>query len=62
VVIWIVVDAQGNVQNVRVVKPLGLGLDEKAVEAVHTWRFKPGMRNGAPVAVQMSVEVLFRLL
>jgi TonB family protein len=62
VVIWIVVDAQGNVQNVRVVKPLGLGLDEKAAEAVRTWRFKPGMRNGAPVAVQMSVEVLFRLL
>jgi TonB family protein len=43
------------------VKPLGLGLDEKAIEAVHTWKFKPASRNGSPVAVRMSVEVSFRL-
>jgi periplasmic protein TonB len=61
VVLWIVVDAQGNVTDARVVKPLGLGLDEKAVEAVHTWKFKPAIRNGAPVPVRASVEVTFRL-
>jgi len=61
VVLWIVVDAQGNVTDLRVVKPLGLGLDEKAIETVHTWKFKPALRNGSPVAVRMSVEVSFRL-
>jgi protein TonB len=62
VVLWIIVDAQGNVApDVRVVKPLGLGLDEKAVEAVKTWKFKPAMRNSAPVPVRVMVEVSFRL-
>ncbi len=61
VVLWIIVDAQGNVTDVRVVKPLGLGLDEKAVETVHTWKFKAAMRNGAPVPVRVMVEVSFRL-
>ena len=62
VVLWIVVDAQGNVNHdVRVVKPLGLGLDEKAVETVRTWKFKPAMRNGVPVPVRVIVEVSFRL-
>jgi len=61
VVLWIVVDAQGNVSDARVVKPLGLGLDEKAVETVHTWKFKPAMRNGAAVPVRVMVEVSFRL-
>jgi len=61
VVLWIVVDAQGNVSDVRVVKPLGLGLDEKAVDTVRTWRFKPALRNGVPVAVRVGVEVSFRL-
>ncbi len=61
VVLWIVVDAQGNVTDERVVKPLGLGLDEKAIEAVKTWKFKPAMRNGAPVPVRVMVEVTFRL-
>lgn len=61
VVLWIVVTAAGDVANVRVVKPLGLGLDEKAVETVRTWKFKPALRNGAPVNVQVSIEVSFRL-
>lgn len=59
--LWIVVDARGNVSDVRVAKPLGMGLDEKAVETVRTWRFKPGYRNGAPVPVRVMVEVMFRL-
>jgi protein TonB len=61
VVLYIVVDAQGNVTDARVVKPLGLGLDEKALETVRTWKFKAGMRNGVPVAVRVMVEVSFRL-
>jgi protein TonB len=61
VVLWIVVDAAGQVTDVRVVKPLGLGLDEKATEAVRTWKFKPALRNGTPVPVRVSVEVSFRL-
>jgi TonB family protein len=61
VVIYIVVDTQGSVVEARVVKPLGLGLDEKALETVRTWKFKPGLRNGTPVAVKVMVEVLFRL-
>jgi protein TonB len=61
VVLQIVVDTQGSVVDVRVVKPLGLGLDEKAVDTVRTWKFKPGMRNGAAVPVRVLVEVSFRL-
>jgi len=61
VVLWIIVDAVGNVTDCRVVKPLGLGLDEKAVETVRTWKFKPAMMNGHPVPVRVMVEVSFRL-
>jgi len=62
VVLRITVDAQGNVINVQVVKPAGLGLDEKAVEAVRTWKMRPSMRNGVAVAVNnVLVEVSFRL-
>ncbi len=61
VLLLIVVDAQGNVRNVRVVKPLGMHLDEEAVKTVSTWKFKPGLRQGVPVPVQVEVEVSFRL-
>ena len=61
VVLWIVVDTAGNVTDQRVVKPLGLGLDEKALETVRTWKFKPALRNGTPVPVRVMVEVSFRL-
>jgi periplasmic protein TonB len=61
VILWIIVDAAGNVTDVRVVKPLGMGLDEKAESTVKTWKFKPAMRNGTPVPVHVSVEVSFRL-
>lgn len=56
------VDASGQVANVKVVRSLGLGADEKAIEAVRQWRFKPGMKDGEPVTVQMEVVVNFRLL
>jgi periplasmic protein TonB len=59
--ISLIVDAQGNPQNPRVSRPLGMGLDEKALEAVRKYKFKPAMREGKPVAVMMSIEVNFRL-
>ncbi len=59
--ISLIVDAQGNPQNPRVVRPLGMGLDEKALEPVRKYKFKPAMKGGKPVAVMMSIEVNFRL-
>ena len=52
----------GRPHNLRVVRSLGLGLDEKAIEAVSQWRFIPGKRNGVPVKTFATVEVNFRLL
>jgi TonB family protein len=62
VLLSVIIDANGNTRDIHVVRPLGLGLDEKAIEAVSKWRFRPAMRNGHPVAVQAQVEVNFRLL
>jgi TonB family protein len=60
--IALVVDAHGNPQNPRVIRALGMGLDEKALAAVLRYRFKPAMKNGRPVPVAITVEVDFRLL
>jgi len=62
VVLSLVVDDKGRPQNLKVVRSLGLGLDQKAIEAVAKWLFKPGMKDGKPVAVIATVEVNFRLL
>jgi periplasmic protein TonB len=62
VVLYIVVDQNGNAVNPKVMKGLGLGLDEKALEAVRQWKFKPGYKDGKPVSVAATVEVNFRLL
>lgn len=59
--IQLIVDAQGNPQNVHVTKHLGMGLDEKAIEAVRQYKFKPAMYQGHPVPVQIVVEVEFHL-
>ena len=61
VVVQIIVDTAGDVRDVKVVKPLGHGLDETAIETIRTWQFKPAMRNGSPVNVRMLVETSFRL-
>jgi periplasmic protein TonB len=62
VLLYIEVDQTGHARNLRIVKGIGLGLDEKAIEAVNKWRFKPGMKDGKPVAVAAQIEVNFRLL
>jgi TonB family protein len=59
-VLSLIVDATGRARNIRVVTPLGFGLDEKAIEAVQRWRFQPGSKDGKPVNVQINVEVEFR--
>jgi periplasmic protein TonB len=62
VILFVVVDEKGNPRELKVIRPLGLGLDQKAIEAVEKWKFKPGMKDGKPVAVQATIEVNFRLL
>jgi protein TonB len=62
VLLSIVVDQNGLPRDIKIVRPLGLGLDQKAIEAVMKWRFRPGMKGGRAVAVQAQVEVSFRLL
>ena len=59
--ISVIIDAQGNPQNPRIVRRLGMGLDEKALEAVMKYRFKPAKKDGRPVAVRIAVLVNFRL-
>jgi TonB family protein len=59
--ISVIIDAQGNPQTPRVVRRLGMGLDEKALQAVMKYRFKPARKDGRPVAVRISVMVNFRL-
>lgn len=56
------IDARGQIRNLTIAHGLGLGLDERAVEAVRTWRFKPATRNGKPVPANALIEVSFRLL
>jgi periplasmic protein TonB len=60
-VLWLVVGPDGRPRDIRVARTLGLGLDEKAIEAVKQWKFEPAMKDGKPVAVQINVEVSFRL-
>ncbi len=62
IVLSVEVDASGQVTNPKVIKGLGLGLDEKALETIRQWKFKPGSKNGKPVAMQVEVEMSFRLL
>jgi periplasmic protein TonB len=59
--LMLVVGKDGHTYDIRVRQSLGMGLDEKAIEAVSHWRFHPATRNGLPVATQIAVEVDFRL-
>ncbi len=61
VMLLLVVSKDGQPYDVHVGQSLGMGLDEKAIEAVNRWRFRPATLNGQPVATQIAVEVNFRL-
>ncbi len=62
VMLSIVVGTDGKAQDIKVVKSLGMGLDEKAIEAVQRWVFRPGTNQGVPVNVRAQIEVNFRTL
>lgn len=61
VVLWLIVGPDGRPRDVKVARSLGMGLDQKAIEAVKNWKFEPAQKDGKPVAVQINVEVNFRL-
>ncbi len=61
VLVYLQVDAQGRPTHVHVLRGIGLGLDEKAVEAVRQYKFKPALEDGRPVPVEMNVEVNFQI-
>ena len=61
VVLYMIVGPDGRARDIRVVRSVGMGLDEKAIDAVRTWKFEPARRDGQAVAVQINVEVSFRL-
>jgi TonB family protein len=62
VLLYVEVDPSGKATNIRVQHSLGTGLDEKAIEAVKQWKFKPGYKDGKPVTVAATIEMNFRLL
>lgn len=61
--VWlsVVIDANGFPTDIKVTRQLGLGLDEQAVAAVQQWRFRPGMKEGVPVATKATIAVSFHL-
>ncbi len=61
VLVNLYVDTKGNPTHVRVIRGVGMGLDEKAIEAVRQYKFKPAMENGKPVLVELNVEVNFQI-
>jgi protein TonB len=61
VILWLIVDQNGKPRDIKVARSLGMGLDQRAIEAVKQWKFEPAMKDGKPVNVQINVEVNFRL-
>jgi protein TonB len=59
--VYLIVDEQGNPTHVRVVRDVGMGLGERAVEAVRQYKFKPALQNGKPVKVDMYIDVNFQI-
>jgi TonB family protein len=62
VVLHLIVGADGKTSNIHVIRSLGMGLDEKAVEAARQWRFDPAKKDGQPVPVEVDMEINFRLM
>lgn len=61
VLIYAQVDRNGDTNHIRILKPLGAGLDEEAVKAVFRYKFAPAEENGKPIAVELNVELDFRV-
>ena len=61
-VLSVEVGPDGLAHNARVLRGLGLGLDENAIDAISQWRFRPAVKDGQPVTVPATIEVNFRLL
>lgn len=61
VVLATIVTAEGIPSEIKVVRGLGMGLDEKAIECLRQWRFTPGTRMGEPIPVRAQIEIRFRL-
>jgi len=59
VVVGVWIGADGSPQNMKSIRPVGFGLDEKALQAVAKWRFEPGMKDGDKVAVYSTIEMNF---
>ena len=59
VALW--VDTNGNPTHVRVLRGIGMGLDEKAIEAVRQYKFRPGMENGKPVTTEVNIDINFQI-
>ena len=60
-VLYVEVGPDGRTHSIHVARSLGLGLDEKAIEAVKNWKFEPAMKDGRPVTVAVNIEVTFHL-
>ena len=61
VLVSVVVEADGTASGFKVTKSLGSGLDEKAIECIQKWRFRPAENDGVPVATRAQIEISFRL-
>jgi periplasmic protein TonB len=61
VILWVIIDAEGRPREIKVARSLGMGLDKKALQAVRNWRFEPALKDNQPVAVQVNIEINFRL-
>jgi TonB family protein len=62
VVLYVEITPEGLPSNLRVMRGLGMGLDEEAIKAVKKWKFRPGLKDGKPITVAATVEVIFKLL
>lgn len=62
VILSAIINANGVPENIQIVKRLGLGLDQKALDAISQWKFEPGTKDGQPVAVFAQIEVSFHLM
>jgi TonB family protein len=61
VTLSVTVTTDGTTRDIKIQKGLGYGLDEKAVEVVSRWKFKPALKDGEPIDKEIAVEVNFRL-